>query len=67
MSYDLTVLSHNGIVLLMLPLTCKGLAGIDSLFRCVSTLWLDVAIRMLVVIGYMLDIPQKYSLNVLFI
>ena len=53
------LVSHNGIMLLMLPLACKGLAefAISTLYdlvymlaamplRCIKTLW------------YMLDIPH---------
>ena len=40
------LLSHKGIMLLMLPLTCKDLVGTNSLLLIlyINTLWLDVYI-----------------------
>ena len=41
------LLSHKGIMLLMLPLTCKGLAGFSSLLLMyINTLWLEQYIVM---------------------
>ena len=57
------LLSLKGIMLLMLPLTCKGLVGINSLLLIyINTLWLDVYVSshafVIYGLGYMLDIPH---------
>ena len=43
-SADNCLLSHKGIILLMLPLTYEGLAGIKC-FILLLYIWLDVAVK----------------------